>query len=99
MCRPWTRGRGLGDSPLPIRSRLTQNRNMAELRRPLNGRLIGGVCAALADRFGWNVSLVRLLAVLSILIPGPQVVFYVIAWVLIPAESMSAGSSPAHPTA
>jgi len=72
---------------------------MAELRRPRNGRLIGGVCAALADRFGWNVSLVRLITVLSILIPGPQVIFYVIAWVLIPSESSTVGSSSAHPTA
>ena len=71
---------------------------MAELRRPRNGRLIGGVCAALADRFGWNVSLVRLLAVLSILIPGPQVIFYVIAWVLIPGEPATAPGTGAHPT-
>jgi phage shock protein PspC (stress-responsive transcriptional regulator) len=71
---------------------------MAELRRPRNGRLIGGVCAALADRFGWNVSLVRLVAVLSILIPGPQVIFYLIAWVLIPGEPATASGSPSHPT-
>jgi phage shock protein PspC (stress-responsive transcriptional regulator) len=71
---------------------------MAELRRPRNGRLIGGVCAALADRFGWNVSLVRLIAVLSILIPGPQVIFYLIAWVLIPGEQATSSGSTAHPT-
>ena len=88
-----------GDYPLPVRSGRAQTGRMAELRRPRNGRLIGGVCAALADRFGWNVSLVRLIAVLSILIPGPQVVFYIIAWVLIPSESTDVGSSPAHPTA
>lgn len=70
---------------------------MAELRRPRNGRLIGGVCAALADRFGWNVSLVRLIAVLSILIPGPQVIFYVVAWILIPSEPVAAGGNPNPP--
>jgi phage shock protein C len=72
---------------------------MAELRRPRNGRLIGGVCAALADRFGWNVSLVRLLAVLSSRNRGAQVIFYVIAWVLIPGEPATASGSGAHPTA
>ena len=72
---------------------------MAELRRPRNGRLIGGVCAALADRFGWNVSLVRLLAVLSILIPGPQIIFYVVAWVLIPGEPAPTSGNPTQPTA
>ena len=70
---------------------------MAELRRPRNGRLIGGVCAALADRFGWNVSLVRLIAVLSILIPGPQVIFYIVAWVLIPSEPAAAGDNTNPP--
>jgi phage shock protein C len=73
---------------------------MAELRRPRTGRLIGGVCAALADRFGWNVTFVRLLTVLSILIPGPQVVFYVIAWILIPGEQATAPApAPVQPTA
>ena len=59
---------------------------MSELRRPRTGRLVGGVCAALADRFGWNVSVVRLVTVLSLLLPGPQILAYLIAWVVIPAE-------------
>lgn len=60
---------------------------MAELSRPQSGRIIGGVCAALARRFGWDVTIVRILAVLSILLPGPQVIAYIVAWVLIPSES------------
>ena len=68
---------------------------MNELRRPRTGRVIGGVCAALARRFGWDVTLVRVLAVVSILIPGPQVLAYLIAWVIIPAETTtSAANSP-----
>jgi phage shock protein C len=62
---------------------------MSELRRPRNGRVIGGVCAALARRFGWDVTLVRVLAVVSILIPGPQVLAYIIAWAIIPGEADS----------
>ena len=54
---------------------------MAELRRPATGRVIGGVCAAIANRFGWNVTIVRLLAVLSILLPGPQVIAYIVCWI------------------
>jgi len=69
---------------------------MSELRRPRTGRLIGGVCAALADRFGWNVTLVRLLAVLSIFIPGPQVIFYIVAWIVIPGEQQP---EPVQPSA
>jgi phage shock protein PspC (stress-responsive transcriptional regulator) len=63
---------------------------MAELKRPASGRVIGGVCAALANRFGWNVTVVRLLAVLSILLPGPQVIAYIVAWIVIPAEQRTA---------
>jgi phage shock protein C len=58
---------------------------MTELNRPRTGRVLGGVCAGLARRFGWNVTLVRVLAVASLLLPGPQVVIYVIAWIVIPA--------------
>ncbi|MEO5535420.1 MAG: PspC domain-containing protein [Pseudolysinimonas sp.] len=60
---------------------------MSELRRPRSGRVLGGVCAALAQRFGWDVTLVRVLAVASILLPGPQVIFYLVAWLVIPTES------------
>ena len=56
------------------------------LSRPRTGRVIAGVCAAVARRFGWNVTVVRLLTVLSILIPGPQVIIYIVLWILIPQD-------------
>jgi phage shock protein C len=59
---------------------------MAELKRPATGRIIGGVCAAIANRFGWNVTVVRILTVLSVFIPGPQVVAYIVCWIVIPSE-------------
>ena len=39
-----------------------------------------------ADRFGWDRSLVRLLFVLSFLLPGPQILVYLVLWVLMPEE-------------
>jgi phage shock protein PspC (stress-responsive transcriptional regulator) len=54
------------------------------LRRPRQGRWIGGVCAGLARRFGMRPGVVRLLFVLSCLLPGPQFVLYLILWVWIP---------------
>ena len=57
-----------------------------KLVRPLQGRMIGGVCAGIAQRFGWNVATVRVLAVLSVFIPGPQVLIYLGLWLLVPAE-------------
>ena len=58
----------------------------SKLVRPKNGRVIAGVCAAIADRFGLSRFGVRLLFVVSILLPGPQIVVYVLLWVLIPSE-------------
>ncbi len=48
--------------------------------------MIGGVCAAIADRFGIGRGTVRLIALLSCLLPGPQFVIYLILWVTIPSE-------------
>ncbi|WP_078325162.1 PspC domain-containing protein [Mycobacteroides salmoniphilum] len=56
------------------------------LRRPQSGKMIGGVCAAIAQRFGWDVTIVRVLTVASILLPGPQVLAYLVLWALIPRE-------------
>lgn len=58
------------------------------LRRPRQGRVIAGVCAGLADRFGWSRSMVRLIFVLSILLPGPQVIIYLALWLVIPAAPL-----------
>ena len=56
------------------------------LVRPKQGRWIAGVCAGLADRFGISRKVMRLLFVLSIVLPGPQVLVYVLLWILIPSE-------------
>ena len=56
------------------------------LVRPRRGRMIAGVCAGLADRFGMSPTVVRLLFLLSLLLPGPQIVIYLILWVLLPSE-------------
>ncbi len=54
------------------------------LTRPRQGKVIAGVCAGLAERFGWSVFVVRLLFVLSIVLPGPQVLGYLVLWLLMP---------------
>ena len=56
------------------------------LTRPQQGKVIAGVCAGLAQRFGWNANVVRLLFLLSCLLPGPQFVAYLILWAVIPSE-------------
>jgi phage shock protein C len=59
---------------------------MATLSRPRSGRLIGGVCAGLGRRFGLSATTVRLLFLLSCLLPGPQFVVYLAMWILVPSE-------------
>ena len=56
------------------------------LSRPRRGRMIAGVCAGVARRFGWSPTMVRILAVLSCLIPGPQFIAYIAAWILMPND-------------
>ncbi len=54
--------------------------------RPRSGRVIAGVCSGLARRLGVSVTAVRVGFVLSCLLPGPQVVLYLVLWLLMPEE-------------
>jgi phage shock protein PspC (stress-responsive transcriptional regulator) len=56
------------------------------LVRPRRRRVIAGVCAGLGQRFGIPVNVVRLLFVVSCLLPGPQFLVYIVLWVMIPSE-------------
>ena len=56
------------------------------LVRPRNGKIIAGVCAGLARRYGWSPTTVRVLFLLSCLLPGPQVLVYLVLWVVMPKE-------------
>jgi phage shock protein C len=61
------------------------NRN--QLTRPRNNRVIAGVCAGFAQRYGWDVTLVRVLtALFTFLSAGTGILAYLIAWVIIPEE-------------
>ena len=56
------------------------------LVRPRRGRWIAGVCAGIADRYDVSRTGVRLLFVVSTVIPGPQFLAYIALWVFIPNE-------------
>ncbi|SDK41247.1 PspC domain-containing protein [Streptomyces indicus] len=62
---------------------------MTALARPRNGRMIGGVCAALAKRFGTSATTMRVIFLVSCLLPGPQFLLYLALWALLPAEKGS----------
>ncbi|WP_210505945.1 PspC domain-containing protein [Naasia sp. SYSU D00057] len=59
---------------------------MPSLTRPIRGRIIAGVCAGIANRFNISPFLVRLLFVLSLLLPGPQILIYLAMWIIVPNE-------------
>jgi phage shock protein C len=57
------------------------------LVRPREGRILGGVCAGLARRFGIPPTMMRILFVVTlIVIPGSQLIVYPILWILMPSE-------------
>lgn len=58
----------------------------ATLSRPRRGKVIAGVCAGIARRLGVSATLVRLVFVVSLLLPGPQVLLYVALWILLPRD-------------
>lgn len=60
--------------------------HMNHLVRPRDGRIIGGVCAGLAQRYGWRPINIRLAFVVSCLLPGPQVLIYLVLWIILPSE-------------
>jgi phage shock protein PspC (stress-responsive transcriptional regulator) len=57
-----------------------------QLVRPRKGRIFAGVCAGLALRFGWSPTVVRVLFLVSCILPGPQFIAYVVLWLVIPSE-------------
>ena len=56
------------------------------LYRSRHDRMIGGVCGGLAAYLNVGPSLVRLLTLASLVLPGPQVLAYLIAWIVVPEE-------------
>jgi len=57
------------------------------LMRARDGRMLAGVCAGVADYFGLDVTLVRVIwAVVSVITGGAGVLAYLVAWIIIPDE-------------
>jgi len=58
----------------------------SSLVRPRRGRIVAGVCAAIARRFDLSPTLVRVLFILSMFLPGPQILAYIVLWIVIPGD-------------
>src|SRR5271156_4067508 len=61
--------------------------SLGRLTRPLGGRKLAGVCQGLAMRYGWDVTLIRVITVLLAVAVFPLgVIAYLLLWVLVPQE-------------
>jgi phage shock protein PspC (stress-responsive transcriptional regulator) len=56
-----------------------------KLQRDTNHKVIGGVCAGLANYFDMDASLLRLLLAFMILFAGTGFWLYIILWIVMPA--------------
>ena len=57
------------------------------LVRPREGRMVAGICAGLAEYFGLDVTLVRVIVtVVSVITGGTGALAYLVAWMIIPGE-------------
>lgn len=60
--------------------------NEKKIVRPREGRKIAGVCAAFAKFFGLDVSIIRIVWLLAVLLAGTGMLAYLICWLVIPEE-------------
>ena len=58
------------------------------LERPRQGRKIAGVCLAVANYLGVDVTLIRILWVLLVFLGGGGLIAYLVAWLIIPEEPL-----------
>ncbi len=56
------------------------------LRRDTKHKMIAGVCAGIANRYGLSRNGLRLAFVLSCVLPGPQFIAYLVLWLLMPPD-------------
>jgi len=71
-----------------------QTPSPARLTRDTTNRMIGGVCAGIARQYGYDVTVVRIVAILLTLVWGAGLLLYLALWVVMPADAPT--SSTAH---
>jgi phage shock protein PspC (stress-responsive transcriptional regulator) len=57
------------------------------LYRPRDDRMIAGVCSGIARHFKIDPTVVRIAFLASLFLPGPQILIYLIGWLLMPDEA------------
>ena len=66
--------------------RVGASRSRKSLIRPHTGRKVAGVCLAFAEYFDLDVTLIRVVWLLAVVLGGCGLLAYVVAWIIIPSE-------------
>ncbi|AVM01247.1 PspC domain-containing protein [Gordonia iterans] len=72
--------------PAPASAPGAASSSNKRLTRSSSDKMLGGVCGGLARYFGVDATWVRIAFVASILLPGPQVLLYLLLWLIIPKD-------------
>ncbi len=56
------------------------------LTRSVRNKKVAGVCAGFANYFGMDVTLVRVLWLLTVLCVGTGILAYIVCWIIMPVE-------------
>ena len=60
---------------------------VSRLQRPRTNRMVAGVCAGLAQHYGWDLTWVRVLTVLiTVFSSGAGLVAYLVFWIVMPEQ-------------
>lgn len=68
------------------RGDMNTSTSSTKLTRSRDNRVLGGVCAGLARRVGWKTRTMRIAAIASCILPGPQFLAYLALWIVMPAD-------------
>ncbi|MDF9800380.1 phage shock protein C [Catalinimonas alkaloidigena] len=56
---------------------------MAKLGLSNTNKIIGGVCGGIAEHFGWDATIIRILfAIAAVIGFGSPVIFYLVLWLI-----------------
>lgn len=71
-------------------------RGKGPLVRPRSPRMVAGVCAGIAQCYGWDLGMVRIITVALTLLTGVAFFVYLAAWIILP-EGQYALPEPTPP--